>query len=223
MLYENSRLTKIAVLLITVSALMLLGACASTYYNAMEKVGVHKRDILVDRVENARDAQSDAQEQFKSALEQFRSVVNVEPSDLSEAYERLNAEYEASENAAEKVSDRIDSIESVADALFTEWEEELELYKRADLKAKSRKQMLATKSQYNKMLASMHRAEKSMAPVLSSFQDNVLFLKHNLNAQAISSLRSEFSSMKGEIDSLIKNMNEAIESSNRFIADIKTN
>jgi hypothetical protein len=45
------------------------------------------------------------------------------------------------------------------------------------------------------MLTSMRRAEKSVAPVLSIFQDNVLFLNHNLNAQAISSLRSEFYNM----------------------------
>ncbi len=73
------------------------------------------------------------------------------------------------------------------------------------------------------MLSSVHRVEKSMEPVLRSFQDNVLFLKHNLNAQAIGSLRSEFSSLKGEIDGLIKDMNAAIESSNQFIADMKQN
>ena len=214
---------KTAAPFLSLLAILCLGACASTYYNAMEKVGVHKRDILVDRVEGARDAQSDAQEQFKSALEQFRSVVTVETTDLSEAYDNLNAEYEASKEAAEKVSDRIDSIESVADALFKEWEEELALYKRADLQAKSRKQMLATKTHYNKMLASMHKAEKSMEPILESFQDNVLFLKHNLNAQAIGSLRGEFSSLKGEIDNLIKNMNAAIQSSNQFIQEFQAN
>lgn len=57
--------------------------------------------------------------------------------------------------------------------------------------------------------------------VLRTFRDNVLFLKHNLNAQAVGSLRVEFSSLKGEIEGLIKNMNEAIQTSNKFIADIK--
>ena len=30
---------------------MALSGCQSAYYSAMESVGVHKRDILVDRVE----------------------------------------------------------------------------------------------------------------------------------------------------------------------------
>ena len=46
-------------------------------------------------------------------------------------------------------------------------------------------------------------------------------LKHNLNAQDIGSLRTEFSTLKGEIDGLIKSMNEAIQTSNQFIAEIK--
>ena len=176
------------------------GGCSTAYYGAMEKVGIHKRDILVD---------------------QFGAVVQIENTDLKKAYDKLNAEYEDSEKAAKKVSERIDKVESVADDLFEEWEDELKLYKSADLRRSSQRKLQKTKTRYREMLASMHRAEKSMAPVLRTFRDNVLFLKHNLNAQAIGSLRSEFSTLKGEIDGLIKNMNEAIKTSNKFIADIK--
>lgn len=208
-------------ILIAVLLVLVFGGCSKAYYDAMEKVGVHKRDILIDRVENARDAQSEAQEQFKSALEQFAAVVQIENSNLKKAYEKLNSEYEDSEKAAENVSERINKVESVADALFEEWEDELKLYKSSDLRKSSKRKLQETKIRYNKMIASMHRAEKSMEPVLRTFRDNVLFLKHNLNAQAIGSLRSEFSTLKGEIDGLINKMNVAIETSNQFISDIK--
>ena len=187
----------------------------------MEKVGVHKRDILVARVEKARDAQSEAQQQFRDALEQFGSVVKIESTDLKKAYEKLRLEFEESEAAAKDVSDRIAKVESVAGDLFTEWEQELKLYKNAVLRRSSARQLQDTRGRYEGMLASMHRAEKSMKPVLRTFQDNVLFLKHNLNAQAIGSLRSEFSNLKVEIDGLIKNMNDAILTSNQFIKDFK--
>lgn len=200
---------------------LLSGGCSDAYYGAMEKVGLHKRDIMVDRVEKARDSQEGAQEQVKSALEQFDSVVRLEETDLKKAYDRLNAEYEASEAAAEEVRDRIDAVEDVAEALFEEWEDELELYQNRELQRSSREQLRTTRTQYRRMLASMHRAEKSMTPVLRIFRDNVLFLKHNLNAQAIGSLQGEFGNLKGEIDVLIKRMNEAIASSNEFIAEIR--
>jgi hypothetical protein len=196
-------------------------ACSQAYYGAMEKVGIHKRDILVDRVESARNSQAEAQEQFKSALEQFGAVVQLKNTDLKKAYEKLNAEYENCEKAANNVSSRINKVESVADALFKEWEEELLLYQNPELRKSSKQKLEATRSRYAKMLVSMHRAEKSMTPVLRIFHDNVLFLKHNLNAQAIGALQSEFSVLQGRIEGLIKKMHEAIASSDKFIADLR--
>ena len=87
------RLNKI---FIGIVCLLMMSSCSSTYYNAMEKVGIHKRDIMVSRVEKARDSQEEAQEQFQSALEQFDSVVSLKETDLKKAYDKLNAEYEDS-------------------------------------------------------------------------------------------------------------------------------
>lgn len=213
--------TFLAFLLVILIFPLVLGGCADTYYGAMEKVGIHKRDIMVDRVEDARDAQEDAQEQFQSALEQFNSVVQLEETDLKKAYDKLNSEFEESKDVAEKVTSRINRVESVAEDLFTEWEEELEVYQNQEFKRSSKRQLDSTRVRYKEMLASMHQAERSMEPVLRIFQDNVLFLKHNLNAQAIGSLQGEFASLKGEIAELIEKMNLAIEQSNSFIANIQ--
>ncbi len=209
-------------LLVCLFLASVLSSCSSTYYGAMEKVGVHKRDILISRVEAGRDSQSDAQQQFKSALEQFDSIVKLEETDLKKAYDKLNHEYEKSKEAADEVSSRIDSIESVAKALFKEWKAELKEYQNKDLRRFSEKQLEDTKSHYEDMLATMHVAEESMEPVLRVFHDNVLFLKHNLNAQAIGSLQKEFTSLESQIGNLIESMNAAIASSNEFIDNIKT-
>jgi len=203
-------------------AALALSACSSTYYDAMEQVGYHKRDILVDRVESARDAQTEAQQQFKSALDQFASVIQLENSDLKRSYEELNTEFEASETAAEEVTERIDKVEAVADALFEEWQEELDLYQNQNLRSASAAKLTETKRRYVGMLKSMRQAEQSMQPVLISFRDNVLFLKHNLNAQAIGSLQGEFTSLKSDIQRLVTRMNESIEESNRFIQSMQS-
>jgi len=212
-----------SVLLLGFSVLLLatLSSCASTYYGAMEKVGVHKRDILVDRVEDGRDAQAGAQKQFQSALEQFDSIVKLEETDLKNAYDKFDKEYKKCKGAADDVSTQIDKIESVADALFKEWKGELKQYENKELRRSSEKQLAATKSRYADMLETMKTAEHSMDPVLRIFHDNVLFLKHNLNAQAIGSLQSEFATLEGHIDELVESMNVAIASSNQFISEIK--
>jgi pyruvate/2-oxoacid:ferredoxin oxidoreductase beta subunit len=107
------------------SLVLLLSSCSTAYYRALETVGIEKRDILVDRVEEARDAQTEAKEQFTSALDQYRSVVAVDGGDLEETYDRLNGEYERSESRAQAVTDRVDAVQQVAEDLFEEWEDEL--------------------------------------------------------------------------------------------------
>ena len=44
----------------TLLGILLVSGCETAYYSAMEQVGVHKRDILVDRVDEASEAQEDA-------------------------------------------------------------------------------------------------------------------------------------------------------------------
>ncbi|PID76907.1 MAG: DNA repair protein [Deltaproteobacteria bacterium] len=202
-------------------AVIMSAGCSSTYYGMMEKAGIHKRDILVDRIEGARNSQQEAREQFKSALDQFDSVIKLQETDLKAAYERLNEEYEASEEAAEEVSRRIDRVEKVSEDLFDEWEHEVDLYENKSFQQSSRKKLAETRRQYQAMLTKMERAEKSMYPVLHTLHDNVLYLKHNLNAQAIGSLHGEFANLTGQVDKLVDEMNKAIASSNEFISSMK--
>ena len=97
---------------------LVLSGCSGVYYDAMEKVGIPKRKILVDRVQAARGAQQEAKQQFTSALEQFLAVTKVPPTELQATYERLNDEFKRSEARAKDVRNRIDAIDSVARALF---------------------------------------------------------------------------------------------------------
>ncbi|UTF59138.1 DUF2959 domain-containing protein [Gilvimarinus sp. DA14] len=198
-----------------------LAGCQSVYYGAMEKAGVHKRDIMIDRVESAQESQTDAKEQFESALEQYQSIVTIEDQDLVERYEKLNDEYEDSKAAAEEVSERINSVEDVSEALFDEWEDEIDLYSNANLKRQSEAKLRQTKKQYEKLINAMRSAEARMDPVLQVFQDQVLFLKHNLNARAIDSLQGELGNVNTEVAGLIREMEKSIAESEAFISSLK--
>ncbi|OIQ48453.1 MAG: DNA repair protein [Gammaproteobacteria bacterium MedPE] len=197
--------------------LVALVGCQSAYYGAMEKVGIHKRDILVDRVEDTRDAQNEAQQQFNSALEELSALINFNGGELETIYNNLNDQYAASTEAKELVSKRIDNVESVAQALFSEWEDEINQYSNATFKRNSSKQLNDTKRLYARMLRSMHQSEKKMDPVLAALNDNVLYLKHNLNANAVNAIEVEFKQLKQEIAVLIKEVNQSIAESNKFI------
>lgn len=194
--------------------------CQSTYYSAMEKVGYHKRDIMVTRVEDAKESQQDAQEEFTSALEAVSALTGFDGGDLEKVYNNINDKYQDSEQAAEEVRERIAAVEDVSEALFDEWESELEQYTSAKLRRSSEQKLRETRSSYQTMLKAMKRAEQKMTPVLNTLRDNTLYLKHNLNASAIGSLQGELMSLESDIESAIKQMNAAIAESDKFIGKL---
>lgn len=201
-------------------AIVFLSGCQKVYYGTMEKFGKHKRDILVENVTEARDAQNEAKEQFTSALEEFNSVVNFPGGDLEEKYKRLNAEFKKSKSKADAVSGHIRDIRRVADALFDEWKKELELYTSDNLRQVSETKLKQTQMRYTKLMLAMEKAESKIQPVLSAFQDQVLFLKHNLNAQAVASLQDELSTVENEIAILIAEMERSIQEADVFIQEM---
>ena len=203
------------------TAVISLTACETVVYDALEKVGYHKRDILIDRIDAAQASQTEGQEQFKSALEQFKSVINFDGGDLEVTYDLLNYEYEASVDAADEIHDRINSVENVADALFDEWQEELEQYSNASLRRDSERQLKDTRRRYSKVLGAMRRAENAIDPVLASLKDNTLYLKHNLNARAIASLKNELGTVDNDVNALLTAMQQAINESNAFIDELR--
>jgi hypothetical protein len=200
--------------------LVFLCGCQGVYYNTMERFGYHKREMLVDRVQEARDTQQQAKEQFQSALEKFSAVVNFQGGTLEATYTGLKTEYERSESKAKAVSKRIDDVEEVAEALFKEWESELEQYSSEELKERSEAKLRQTRLRYARLVGAMRGAEMKMEPVLSAFHDQVLFLKHNLNARAVASLQDELASVETNVSALIEEMEAAIAAANVFIKEM---
>lgn len=197
--------------------LALLTGCATAYYETMERFGVHKRDILVDNIQDARDSQQAAKEQFASALEEFIAVLGYEGGELEAQYNALNRELERSEARAEDVRDRIADVERVANALFREWENELDQYSSPELRRASERQLIDTQRRYDTLIDAMHRAEARLEPALVPFRDQVLFLKHNLNAQALAALQDELVVIESDVSALIREMESAIAEADAFI------
>lgn len=200
------------------AASLATAGCASTYYSALESFGVEKRDILTQRVDSAREAQAGAQEEFRDALEEYRALVNFDGGELAATYDRLSSKYGRLEGEAKLVRSRIESIERVGTALFREWRQELADYSSPDLRRRSEQQLLETEQRYELVVVAMNKAADRMDPVLELFEDQVLFLKHNLNARAIAGLDAEKAEIERQVDALIREMDRAIEEAEAFIA-----
>lgn len=203
------------------SVVVVLAGCQAAYFGALEKIGIPKREVLVERVEKARESQQEAKEQFASALEKFLAVTRVEPGEIKSRYEQLNAELKRNEARASEVRDRISGVKSVAEALFEEWKAELRQYSSAELRSRSEAQLESTQRSYKELLVVMERAVSRMDPVLNAFRDQVLFLKHNLNAQAVRSLDATSQTLQADIRRLIAEMEKSIREADIFIKTLK--
>ena len=200
---------------------VLLGGCQTAYYAAWEQVGKEKRHLLRDNVEKAGKEQQETSEQFKDVLTQIQALYGFDGGDLEKAYRRLKTDYEDCEKRADDVRERIAKVEQIAKDLFREWKQELEQISNPDLKAKSRKSLYVTQRRYSQLEQAMRKAERRMDPVLQKVRDYVLYLKHNLNAQAVGALKQEVGQIEVEVDSLITDLNTSIQETEAFLKDFK--
>lgn len=201
-----------------------LAGCSSASIWAREAVlGEEKREQLVSNVEKARDEQQEAKESFATALDELLAISsgNSARDALEAQYRKVESAYTASAAKAKAVNDRIATVDRVAAKLFKEWNAELKQYESESLRGQSEVQLAATKQKYEQLIAAMRRAASRMDPVLSAFKDQTLFLKHNLNAQAIASLETDLEEIRVDVSSLIEEMEAAIAEADTFIESIR--
>ena len=190
-------------------------------YSALEKFGVHKRDILVDRIEKTTETQEETKQQFQSAYEELASLIDVDDQGLEKRYQRMASAVDKSEAKANQLTARINSVDKVANDLFAEWEEELNQYQSVNLRTASQNNLNATKARYQKIYQKMQESSAKVEPVLQVLQDNTLYLKHNLNARAVSGLSNEVLVIEDKVRALIAQMELSINESKSFIGSMQ--
>lgn len=189
------------------------------YYKGRESLlGHHKRDIVVVYVDQACESLQDSRDEFEDALKKFKMILSLPDLSLEYRYQQLRKQYDCCRIKTDEVSNRIRLIEEVSDALFSEWEAELNLYNNRTLRSRSRQQLDKARRQYKKLITALNKAEARIHPVLGAFQDQVLFLKHNLNAQAIAALQHEFVEISVDISKLIAIMEKTISEASQFVS-----
>jgi len=194
-----------------------LAGCQTAYYATMEKFGYEKRDLLKKAVVAVRKEEQEAGTEFKDALTRLKEMYAFQGGDLEKTYNKLKADYDGCESQAKDVRKRIREMDQVASDLFAEWEKEIGTMQNASLASDSRRKLSETKSHFAGLSGNLHRAEATMEPVLTSLRDHVLYLKHNLNAAAIGTLRNEGVNIQGSIDRLIAQMNGSIAEADAFL------
>lgn len=211
---ENNKSTNSLNLIIRFFLKKFRTAC----YSARESIGEHKRDIVVYKVEQTCISLNETRNEFEDALEQFKNLVGFNETSLEHRYNLLNRQYQFCCSKSDTVTARIRAIEEVSEALFVEWENELNEYTNRALRNSSKQQLKAARQNYARLIKAMHKAESKIQPVLAAFKDQVLHLKHNLNARAIAALQHELIEISIDISQLIYAMELTIAEASHFVS-----
>jgi len=210
-----------AVVALSLCAFALV-SCQSAYYKTMKTFGKEKRDILVKRVIESKKDQEETKEKVKTTMESFQELTGFQGGNLEKSYKKLNSEYESAQSQANQLHDRIQSIDQVSNDLFKEWQSEINQMSNAKLKSQSAAMLRDSKQRQAIYMAAMRKTESQLASVLKSFQDQVLFLKHNLNARAIGSLKGTSAQMKTDVTALTKSIDSSIQEADKLISSLNS-
>lgn len=199
-----------------------LAGCTSSYYKAMKTFGKEKRDILVSRVKDSKKDQQQAKDQIKTTMESFQALTGFQGGALEKNYKKLNGEYEKAADCAQKLHNRIDSIDQVSGDLFKEWQKEIDGMQDKKLKAQSAVMLRQSRLSEAGYVKSMRQTEARMTPVIAAFHDQVTFLKHNLNARAIGSLKGTSAKMSTDVDVLMISLDGSMAQADSLIASLNS-
>jgi hypothetical protein len=215
---KNNTIT--VLLCISIFAMILMG-CQSAYYAMWEKLGKEKRHLLRDQVEDSRSDQEKASEAFKSALTRLKEMYGFQGGDLEKMYNRLSDDYDNCSQRAANIDERIEKIQRIAQDLFAEWRLEIDQIHNPSFRSQSSQKLKATESRFTKLESALITARRRMTPVLDNLKDYVLFLKHNLNAQAIGSLKGEAASIETDVGRLVRDIQRSIQEADAFLKEIE--
>src|SRR5215469_265574 len=202
--------------------LALTAGCTRTYYKAMSTFGKEKRDILVSRVKDSKKDQQQAKEQIKTTMEKFQELTGFQGGSLEKNYKELNGQYEKAADSAKKLHDRIDSIDQVSSDLFKEWQKEIDDMADKKLKQQSAEMLRQSRLQEAGYIKSMKQTEARMTPVIAAFHDQVTFLKHNLNARAIGSLKGTSAKISTDVDVLLTSLDGSMGQADALIDSLNS-
>jgi hypothetical protein len=206
-----------SILAIVIVGTFAATGCTSAYYATMQKLGKEKRDILVQRVKDSKKDQEDTKEKLQSTMESFQALTGFQGGSLEKSYKKLNSDYESAAGQVAKLHDRIQSIDKVSGDLFTEWQGEINQMRNAKLKARSAGMLKDSQTRQAVFMKAMRNTETRITPVMALFHDQVLFLKHNLNARAIGSLKGTSAQMDTDVTALMKSIDGSMAEADNLI------
>lgn len=200
--------------------LATLTGCQSTYYDAMNYVGVDKREILLGRADSARQAQQEASDKLAALLELFHAVVEGPEHERAAKFTQLQQTYQGAQLAADRLAQRNDALRDVGDALFDEWNQALARQQDQNRRFQRAEELQRSQELYAPLIEAMQEAQRHMDPLLLGVRNDILSMKDDIEDGDASEYAAEAKRLDIEINQQRQRMQTVIERNEAFIAQL---
>jgi septal ring factor EnvC (AmiA/AmiB activator) len=182
----------------------------------------HKQtDKLISKSQSTIASIRSTKMQTEETLAGYNGIIEGKVPDNRKAYKKLSNDIRKCENQATKVRQNITSMEEVADVYFADWKNSLAAISDPDLRAMSEKRLNETRTNYEGILKAAEKAGAEFKPFLTSLNDQVTFLGHDLNPSAIADLKDEAADLNAQSKMVFEAVDGTVETASKYTNSIK--
>jgi hypothetical protein len=202
---------------VAVLAMLSLAATAG----AQSDEGVKQVERLVKASGNTVKAVADTKLQLVKTLDIYNALMADDAKDRKKLYNSLQKEMENTEKRRATIGEVAATMSAEADTLFKQWTDSAAAIENADLRKKSEERLAATKASYAEIGTVGQKASDLYGPFMKDLQDQVTFLGHDLNAEAVASLKPEAAKINEAASKLIQSIDDTITTANTNIGALR--
>lgn len=191
--------------------------CQRAYYDAMEAMGTEKREILVDRTEDLRDALYAVRSEYSVAVERLATIVQPDALDAEQRFSQAEVLVDACRERSDTLQSALEQTDDIANTLFEDWIVMTREQADAGMRDASQKRLDDLRTSYRAMMRPARSAADRVLPVLRTFEAHVQHLKLHMDDASAATVRAELDRVQPDVTALMGQLEEAVQGTNSFL------
>jgi chromosome segregation ATPase len=159
--------------------------------------------------------------QLMKTIDVYNALMADNAKDRKKLYKNLQNEMNNTEKRRAKIDEEAAQMKTEADTLFTQWAESAAAIEKLDLRKRSEERLEATKASYAEIQSVGQKAADLYPPFMKALQDQIAYLGHDLNAEAVASLAPEAAKLNEEAEALTRSLDDTISTANEKIGALR--
>lgn len=194
--------------------------CVAATAQAQDE-GVKRVEQLTKKARSMVDAIATARQQLVKTMDVYNTLMAEGATDRKGAYKKLQQEMATTTERRAAIVTRASDVELEAEALFKGWTDSLAAIGDPALRQRSEQRLAATKAHLAEIRSVGQKAADVYSPVFKKLDDQVTYLGHDLNASAVASLKPDAAKLNGEVEELLKRIDDTIATANKAIGALE--